>query len=72
MRCCRHAEVVASVVVLVNGDVRVRDAAWSLLDQASEVGQARLWGHVVRVTHPGWSGTVLGLYGWASWVGEPP
>ena len=56
------------MVVLVRGDVRVRDAAWVLMERGSAVAQARLWGLVVRQTHPEWSGPVLGLYGWASWV----
>lgn len=58
----------AALTVAINADLTLRDLAWARMNTATATHHARLWGHVVRHTHPDHSAPALGLYGFACWL----
>lgn len=62
------ADELAALTAAVNADLTLRDLAWARMDTATATAHARLWGHVVRNTHPDHNAPALGLYGFACWL----
>ena len=58
----------SALTVAIHTDLTLRDLAWAHMDAVTATHHARLWGHVVRHTHPGHSAPALGLYGFACWL----